>query len=90
MTRILSTPAALFAAVLTAACAADPATTADAPRAAQATQADNKVCVREYPIGSSVPVTRCRTPEQIEAERAAAAETARRMQSTGSGADGRK
>jgi hypothetical protein len=34
------------------------------------------VCTREAPTGSKIPVTRCRTPEDIEAQRRVDKETA--------------
>jgi hypothetical protein len=40
-----------------------------APANQAAGDATNLICVREYPTGSSIPTTRCRTPEQIARER---------------------
>lgn len=46
-------------------------------------RADGNVCVREYPIGSNIPVTRCRTREQREAEKTAGEELLRQAQQAG-------
>jgi len=48
--------------------------------AAAAGSNDDMVCTREYPTGSSIPITRCRSRQQIEAEKAAATEALRRGQ----------
>ena len=55
---------------LLAACAADPA----APTVATEASAEKSdmVCSREYATGSNIAVTKCRTTEQAEAEKAAA------------------
>lgn len=79
--------------LLLAACAAEP--TAPSKNAAAATQAvaapaatasgekDDMVCTREYPTGSNIPITKCRSRQQIEAEKAAAMESLRRNQTGG-------
>jgi hypothetical protein len=46
--------------------------------------AGEMVCKREYPTGSNLPVTKCRTRAQIEAERAAANEALQRTTIGGS------
>ncbi|MFO1220978.1 MAG: hypothetical protein U1E89_21665 [Burkholderiaceae bacterium] len=65
-------------------CAAAPS---PPPAVATAVAAEQKsgdmVCTREYPTGSNIPITKCRTREQIEAERAAAHEGLRRHQTGG-------
>jgi hypothetical protein len=75
-----SVVSALLATVIIAACSTEPsAQTSAAPNQA----ASNVVCTREYPIGSNIPVTKCRTREQIEADKAAATENLRRTQTGG-------
>jgi len=59
---------------LLAACAAEPATPTDATTQAAAAKSD-LICSREYATGSNIAVTRCRTTEQAEAEKAAAAQS---------------
>ena len=74
---------AMAFASLLAACAAEPAasTNAAAASAAPATAGgDEMVCTREYPIGSNIPVNKCRTRAQIEADRAASQENLKRTQ----------
>lgn len=74
-------------ALLLASCAAEPvapaATNATAPAASAAAGGDEMVCTREYPIGSNIPVNKCRTRAQIEADRAAAQENLKRGQTGG-------
>ena len=71
------------------ACAADPAvqSTTGAPATPAGTTAvaggDELVCTREYPTGSNIPVNKCRTRAQVEAEKAASAEALRRTQAGG-------
>jgi curli biogenesis system outer membrane secretion channel CsgG len=75
-----SATAALLATVVIAGCSTEPAArTSAAPNQA----ASDMVCAREYPIGSNIPVTKCRTREQIEADKAAATENLRRPQTGG-------
>jgi hypothetical protein len=64
------------AALSLVACAAEPAAQTNSA-------ASDLVCTREYPIGSNIPVTKCRTHEQVEAEKAAATEGLRRTQAGG-------
>jgi hypothetical protein len=59
------------------ACAAEPA-----QRSAAAD--GDMVCKREYPTGSNLPVTKCRTRAQIEADQAAANEALQRSPIGGS------
>jgi hypothetical protein len=52
------------------------------PRAKTSTVAEagtDTVCRKEYPTGSNIPVTRCRTREQIEADRRNAADALGRI-----------
>ena len=55
-------------------CAADPAAPTNQPDQV----ASDMVCTREYPTGSTIPMTKCRTPEQLERERRIGQETIRR------------
>jgi len=41
------------------------------------------VCTREYPTGSNIPLTKCRTRSQVETEKAVATENLRRNQTGG-------
>ena len=59
--------------VLVACAASDP------QRQAVAQNPTDLICTREYPVGSNIPVTKCRTVDQIEAEKRAADST---MEST--------
>lgn len=70
--------ATLLATVLLAACAANPA-----DKSAAAGSPDEMVCTREYPTGSNLPVSRCRSRAQIDEEKATAAESLRRAQPGG-------
>jgi hypothetical protein len=72
--------AAPLTALLLAACAAEPPAQANA---APTQSASDTVCTREYPIGSNIPVTKCRTREQIEANKATSQESLRRTQTGG-------
>lgn len=54
-----------------------------APAATAAGGSDEMVCSREYPTGSNIPITKCRSRQQIEAEKAAAMEGLRRNQTGG-------
>jgi hypothetical protein len=65
-------------AVLVLGCAAEPV--ADTNVAGDG----DMVCKREYPTGSNIPVTKCRTRAQIEAEKTAANESLRRTTIGGS------
>jgi len=86
-------PCSLFfamsmASVLLVACAAAPAVqTASVPEApasaAAAGSGDDLICTREYPTGSNIPVRKCRTLAQIEADKAASNESLRRAQAGG-------
>jgi len=62
------------------ACAGDPATQAG-PVDQQA--ASDMVCTREYPTGSNIPITKCRTREQVEEERRSGREALSRRQTGG-------
>jgi hypothetical protein len=78
MRRIVLVCAVPSIAVLLLACAAEPV-------AATNVASDGEmVCKREYPTGSNLPVTKCRTRAQIEAERAAANEALQRTTIGGS------
>jgi hypothetical protein len=84
--RPLSVASALSLASILAACAAEPVTPPSAAPSANAmpipnASTDEMVCTREYPIGSNIPVTKCRSRAQIEADRAAAQENLHRNQS---------
>lgn len=71
-------------ALLLVGCATEPTgQTAAAPAAATADAKDEMVCSREYPTGSNLPITKCRSRAQIEAEKAAATESLRRNQTGG-------
>lgn len=71
MKNSLSILALALSSALLAACAADPATPSSATTDAGTAKSD-MVCSREYPTGSNIAVTKCRTTEQAEAEKAAA------------------
>jgi len=91
--RLLSVAGALSLASILAACAAEPAARADAAPGAMATPSpnaspDEMVCTREYPIGSNIPITKCKSRAQIEADRAASQENLRRNQTGGPNAKG--
>jgi len=62
--------------------AVEPTNPSANPAGTQTTAAagDDTVCTREYPTGSNIPVTKCKTRAQIEKEQAAAHETMRRAQ----------
>jgi hypothetical protein len=79
---------ATVASVLLAACGAPSSVqTAAAPEAPASTAAagsgDDLICTREYPTGSNIPVRKCRTLAQIEADKAASTESLRRVQAGG-------
>jgi len=63
-----------FASVLVVACAAEPTPPTDQPDQT----AGDMVCTREYPTGSTIPMTKCRSPDQITRERRVGQETIRR------------
>ena len=65
-------------AVLVLGCAAEPVA------ATNVASDGDMVCKREYPTGSNLPVTKCRTRAQIEEEKAAANESLRRTTIGGS------
>ena len=71
MKTSLSILAFSVSSALLAACAADPATPSGAATETAAAKSD-MVCSREYPTGSNIAVTKCRTTEQVDAQRAAA------------------
>lgn len=71
MKTSLSILACSLSSALLAACAADPATTSGTTTEAAVAKSD-VICSREYATGSNIAVTKCRTTEQAEAERAAA------------------
>ena len=75
MTRML--PA--LATLLLAACAADPADQS----AATSQTASDMTCTREYPTGTNIPITKCRTREQIETERKVGQDALRQVQKGG-------
>lgn len=88
--KLFSFVGAAALATLLAACAAEPvapatsnASNASAPATSSAAGADDLVCTREYPIGSNIPVNKCRTRAQIEADRAASQENLKRTQTGG-------
>jgi hypothetical protein len=64
----------VFASSLVVACASEP--TKIAGQTEQT--ANDTVCTREYPTGSNIPMTKCRSPEQVEKERRIGQETIRR------------
>jgi hypothetical protein len=66
-----------------ASCAADPvAPTKDSTKAASAAPSD-MICGKEYPTGSYIAVTKCRTREQVESERLGAERGLGRAQTGG-------
>ncbi len=71
-------------AVLLLACSAEPVGAGNDGGSAQKTAAGDMVCKREYPTGSNLPVTKCRSRKQIEAEQAAANEALQRSTIGGS------
>jgi hypothetical protein len=86
MKPLLSTCASLLSALLLAACAADPAasTVATATPASGADHtASDVICAKEYPTGSNIAVTKCRSREQVEAEKANASHGLARGQAGG-------
>jgi len=76
----LSAQALSLAALILSACATEPPVQA---QAAPSQNAGDLVCTREYPIGSNIPITKCRTREQVDAEKAAAVEGLRRATTGG-------
>jgi hypothetical protein len=62
-----------------AGCATAPGTQVQAA----SSDAGDVVCTREYPIGTNIPVTKCRTRAQAEAEKASAIEGLKRVQTGG-------
>lgn len=86
--RVLLLPASVaLATVLIAACASDPAARPQAASSSSATgDRSQMVCTREYPIGTNIPVTKCRTREQIEADKRTATESLNKIQRGGAGA----
>lgn len=65
---------------------------APAPLQQQAAQQPNdsqgSICEREYPVGSNLPVTRCRTAEERERDRARSQRELDRVRSNPSGSSG--
>ena len=72
MKNSLAILALSLSSALLAACAAEPAS--GATTEATAAKSD-LICSREYATGSNIAVTKCRTTEQAEAEKAAAAQS---------------
>ena len=62
-------------------CASEPTTPTIASSAAasspSAGSASDVICAKEYPTGSNIAVTKCRTPEQMASQKAAAQGLAR-------------
>jgi len=73
---------AACAALWLAACAAESETPTQTGAASSA-HPDETICSREYPIGSNIPMTKCRTRAEVDARRAAANEELRRAQTGG-------
>lgn len=69
-----------MSALLLVACANEPIASAASNEQQSALRSDDTVCAREYPTGSNIPITKCKTRAQIEKEQAAAHETMRRAQ----------
>ena len=74
----------LLSTSILAACAAQPPAPAPADAAVPvaASQSDS-ICSKEYPTGSHIAVTTCRTREQVEAERRAGTKDMERAQTGG-------
>ena len=72
---------------LLVACATEPAVPSSAAKPVETTTSasgnDEVLCSREYPTGSNIPISKCRTRKQIEAEKAVASESLRRTQTGG-------
>jgi hypothetical protein len=85
MKTVFSLCAVVLTGSLMAACASDAATVASvAPAASGADRAgSDMICAKEYPTGSNIAVTKCRTREEVEAERAAGAQGVGRAQAGG-------
>ncbi|WP_280151378.1 hypothetical protein [Piscinibacter sp. XHJ-5] len=86
--KLLPASAISLFALMLAACAAQPTNsgTESTTTQANATSAGNDgdtVCSREYPTGSNIPIVKCRTRAQADAEKTAANESLRRVQSGG-------
>jgi hypothetical protein len=84
----MNLPLLSLATLLVAGCVAEPVTpagsTSDQPEARKAAAAgDDTICTREYPTGSNIPVTKCRSRAQAAAEKAAADEMMRRAHTLG-------
>lgn len=75
----MRTPLSALVLLSLMACAADPA----AEHATLSQADDQMVCTRDYPTGSSIPITKCRTREQIERERKVGQDALLRTQSGG-------
>lgn len=69
----------LFLAVVLPTLAGACASTEPEPGQQVAMNDSKLVCTREAPTGSKIPVTRCRTPAEIEAQRQVDKETAERI-----------
>jgi hypothetical protein len=75
--------ALVFPTSILAACAVDPpATPKDSPSTATVASSE-MICAKEYPTGSNIAVMKCRTREQVEAERLGAARGLSRAQTGG-------
>ena len=91
MRILLSARATSILAMLLVACATEPSRQTSGAASSQAAatlvtateEDDDMVCSREYPTGSNIPVTRCRTRTQVETEQAVAKESLRRSQRGG-------
>jgi hypothetical protein len=81
----LSPCALLLSTLILAACAAEPSVPANTAGVASAASdgSSEMFCSREYPTGSNIAVTICRTKEQVAAEKAAGTENLRRSQTGG-------
>jgi hypothetical protein len=91
MRVLLLTASAALTTVLLAACATEPVPQQGQQQTASSASspgdnANQMVCTREYPIGTNIPVTKCRTREQIEADKRTATESLNKIQRGGPGA----
>ena len=76
----------MLSTLILAACVAEPPVPANATNvssAASGAGSSEMFCSREYPTGSNIAVTVCRTKEQVAAEKAAGTENLRRSQTGG-------
>jgi hypothetical protein len=75
-----------LSALVLAACAAPPVgekSAATQTNSVSGAAESELVCTKEYGTGSNIPVTKCRTRGQIDADKEAAAESLRRAQTGG-------